>query len=103
MLAFTRSSNLLLAGKALPLWPALLESAERGKSKASTGSQPPPAPAVQLPADCVEALLELSGAGLFAIFTELRFRDILLRPPHAPSANRQQACNVDNFRTSPTI
>lgn len=67
MLAFTRSSNLLLASKALPLWPALLASAERGNAKASAastaGSHPPPAPAVQLPADCVEALLDLSGAG----------------------------------------
>ena len=76
MLAFTRSSNLLLASKALPLWPALLASAERGNAKAAAastaGSQPAAAPAVQLPADCVEALLDLSGAGAWRLMRVFR-------------------------------
>ncbi|KAK9833279.1 hypothetical protein WJX81_002345 [Elliptochloris bilobata] len=62
MLAFTRSPNTLLASKALPLWPALLEASERGKGKAPAGAPPPPT--VQLPAECVEALLDLAAEQL---------------------------------------
>jgi len=60
MLAFTQSPNLLLASKALPLWPALLEAGERSKGKAPEGAPRPPV--AQLPTECVVALLDLAGA-----------------------------------------
>ena len=78
MLAFTQSPNLLLASKALPLWPALLEAGDRNKGKAPAGA---PAPSViQLPAECVVALLDLAGVTLIVNYLPAYLYSHLLVP-----------------------
>ena len=57
MLTFTQHPYMLLAGKAFPLWIALLSTKESSKSEAPT----PNVAHSLLPLECVAALLDLAG------------------------------------------
>lgn len=61
MLTFAQHPYMLLAGKALPFWIAMLSPGNSSRSEA----QAPPNPAHSvLPLECVSALMDLAGAQL---------------------------------------